>query len=125
MTLPQETRRALTRQYKDSTLPAGVFAIRNLKTGRVFTAAALDIVGAMNRQRFELNLRSHRNKALQQDWIALGAEAFAFEELARVKERDDPAFDRAAELEALFELWAEESGCHGAQGYNGPARPSA
>lgn len=122
MTLSQEARRALARQYKQSTLPAGVFAIRNRASGRVYVAAARDVVGAMNRQRFELDLRAHRNKALQLDWNALGAAAFDFEELGRVKEReDDPTFDRAAELEALYALWCEETRCRGPQGYNGPA----
>jgi hypothetical protein len=122
MTLSHETRRALTRHYKETVRPAGVFAIRNLQSGRVLLLASLDLASMMNRQRFQLDQGKHPNRALQQDWNALGAGAFHFEELARVKERDDPAFDRAAELEALFALWCEECGCHGERGYNGPAK---
>ncbi len=100
--------------------PAGVFVIRNLMDGRVYVAGSLDVEGAMNRARFELNLRSHRNKALQRDWVAHGATHFSFEVIDRVKERDDPVFDRAAELEKLLELWREELQCIGDKGYNTP-----
>ena len=114
------TRRTLVKQYKDSVRPAGVFVIRNLTDGRVYVAGSLDVEGAMNRARFELNLRSHRNKALQRDWVTQGAAHFSFEVIDRVKERDDPAFDRAAELEKLLELWREELQCTTDKGYNTP-----
>ena len=120
MNLPPDTRRALTRKYKDTVLPAGVFVIRNTLNGRVYVSGSLDVEGAMNRARFELGLRSHRNKALLRDWVAHGAEHFSFEVIDRVKERDDPAFDRAGELEKLLELWQEELQCRGDKGYNTP-----
>jgi hypothetical protein len=121
MNLSSEAKRAVTRQYKDSVRPAGVFAIRNHANGRIYVAGNLDVEGAMNRARFELGLRSHRNKALQHDWLAHGAAHFTFEVIDRVKEReDDPAFDRAAELEKLLALWREELQCAGERGYNAP-----
>jgi hypothetical protein len=112
----------MSRHYKETVRPAGVFAIRNLESGRVLVLASLDLASMMNRQRFQLDQGKHSNRALQQDWNALGPGAFRFEELARLKERDNPAFDRAAELEALFVLWCEECDCHGERGYNGPAK---
>ncbi|MDN6887506.1 GIY-YIG nuclease family protein [Variovorax sp. CAN2819] len=115
-----ETRRALSRQYKETPRPAGVYTIRNKLGGRVYVAGSLDVEGAMNRTRFELNMHSHRNKALMRDWIAQGAGHFSFEVVDRVKEREDPAFDRKAELERLLSLWQEELQCFGANGYNTP-----
>ena len=120
MNMPQETRRELVRKYKETVRPAGVFVIRNMLDGRVYVAGSLDVEGAMNRARFELGLRSHRNKALVRDWMAHGAEHFSFEVIDRVKERDDPAFDRTAELEKLLALWREELQCDGDKGYNTP-----
>jgi hypothetical protein len=111
MNLPQETRRALVRKYKETVLPAGVFVIRNTLSGRTYVAGSLDVEGAMNRARFE---------ALVRDWVAHGAEHFSFEVIDRVKERDDPAFDRAGELEKLLALWQEELQCGGDKGYNTP-----
>ena len=118
--MPQETRRALTRKYKETVRPAGVFVIRNTLSGRLYIGGSLDVEGAMNRARFELGLRSHRNKALVRDWAAHGAANFSFEVIDHVKERDDPAFDRAAELEKLLALWREELQCHGDRGYDAP-----
>jgi len=120
MNLSTENRRALIRQYKETPRPAGVYAIRNRISGRVYVAGSLDVEGAMNRARFELNMRSHRSKTLGQDWIAHGAEYFSFEVVDRVKEREDPGFDRKAELEKLLSLWQEELQCFGANGYNTP-----
>jgi hypothetical protein len=120
MDLSEETRRALTRHYKETPRPAGVFVIRNKLSGRVYVAGSLDVEGAMNRARFELNMPAHRNKALQQDWNAHGAAHFTFEVIDRIKEREDPDFDRKAELDRLLPLWQEELQCFGPNGYNTP-----
>lgn len=120
MNLPPETRRSLTRKYKDTVRPAGVFVITNTLNGRAYLAGSLDVEGALNRARFELGLRSHRNKALLRDWIEHGATHFRFEVIDRIKESDDPAFDRAAELEKLLALWREELQCAGESGYHTP-----
>ncbi|NMM78588.1 GIY-YIG nuclease family protein [Acidovorax sp. SRB_24] len=109
----------LVRQYKEARPPAGVFILRNQVNGRVYVDGSLHLEGLMNRHRFELNLRSHRNKPLQKDWIEFGAAQFSFEVIDRIKERDDPLFDYAAELQHLLALWREEYRCHGEDGYNG------
>ena len=118
-----EARRALLRQSKEARLPAGVFSLTNQVNGRVYVGGSLHLDGAMNRMRFELKMRSHRDKVLQQDWIAHGAEAFSFVVLDHITERDDPLFDYAAELASMLELWREEIPCHGDSGYNGVRRP--
>lgn len=114
-----QARRVLVRQYKESRPPAGVFTLANQTNGRVYVGGSLNLDGAMNRMRFELNLRSHRNKPLQQDWIAHGADRFSFAVVDRIKERDDPLFDYRAELDSLLALWREEIPCYGDSGYNG------
>jgi len=114
-----QARRALVRHYKESRLPAGVFTLTNQINGRVYVGGSLNLDGAMNRLRFELNLRSHRNKPLQHDWIAHSAECFSFAVVDRIKEQADPLFDYRAELDSLLALWREEIPCHGDSGYNG------
>ncbi|MCJ0762149.1 GIY-YIG nuclease family protein [Variovorax terrae] len=117
-------KRTLTRQYKAARVPMGVFLIRNHANGRLYVDASMNLPGAMNRHRFELQLRSHRNKELQRDWIACGADQFSFEVLERLKERDDPQFDYPAELADALALWREELPCHGPAGYNGRPGPA-
>ena len=101
--------RELTRQYKETPRPVGVYAIRNAaEPARVYLGASLDIDGAINRHRFELGLKRHPNKPLLQAWSRWGAESFRFEVIDTVKPRDDPAFDPKAELVTLLVLWREE-----------------
>ncbi len=61
-------RRALTREYKETPRESGVYQIRNLRNGKIFVGAALDIPGKLNSHRFQLRMGSHRNTALQRDW---------------------------------------------------------
>ncbi|MBG9388618.1 GIY-YIG nuclease family protein [Caenimonas aquaedulcis] len=111
-------RRELSRHYKDNPPPAGVFAIRNLDDHRVYVNGSMNVDGAMNRARFELTMRGHRNKALQADWLRLGAERFSFEIVDTVKKREEPGFDAAAELEGLLAMWRQELGSWAPAGYN-------
>lgn len=114
------SRREMTRQYKESPPAMGVYAIRNLATGQLCLGTSLNLDGAMNRDRFELNQKVHRNKALLKDWLALGPEAFAFEVVDTLKRRDEPGIDYKPELAALLALWTEEFTQRGLLGY--PAR---
>lgn len=116
---PTSSKRELTRQYKESPPAMGVYAIRNLATGKVCLGASLNLEGAMNRDRFELNQKGHRNKALLRDWLALGADGFAFEVIDTLKRRDDPGIDYRPELDALLALWTEDFEQRGAIGYPG------
>lgn len=118
--------RTLKRQYKTAVAPMGmgVFAIRNLANGRTYVGGSLNLNGAMNRHRFELQQGGHRNRALQQDWRTFGAEKFSFEVLEHLRERDDPAFDYDEALATALTLWREEIPCYGDAGYNGPAPAS-
>lgn len=118
-------KRELTRQYKETMTPVGIYVIRNLANQRVFVGGSMNVTGTLNRERFELELRCHRNAKLLQDWIEYGAENFRFEVIDTVKKRDDPAFDYKGELAALLEMWREELNCYGENGYNTrDARPS-
>jgi hypothetical protein len=47
---------------------------------------------------------------LQAQWNSGAAEGLAFEVLELVKERDDPAFDYAGELQALEQIHRELQG---------------
>ena len=111
-------RRALSRQYKEAPPPMGVYAIRNVVNQRVYVDASPNPQGTLNRHRFELELKGHRNRALQQDWNVHGAANFRLEVIDTLKKSEDPAFDEKAELAALLSMWRQELQCDGALGYN-------
>ena len=102
------TRADLRRQYKEAHPPMGVYAIRNLNTGQCYVLASMNVEAAMNRDRFELRFKGHRNTELQRDWFAYGADQFHFEVLDLLKKRVDPDFDYKAELASTLALWREE-----------------
>jgi hypothetical protein len=107
------TQRELTKKYKASLPPMGVYVVRNLVNRRVFVGASLNVDAAMNRHRFELNLNGHRNRELLRDWQQFGADNMRFEVLDLIKKRDDSAFDYKAELASMLAMWSEELGCGG------------
>lgn len=120
-----QQKRELMRQYRDTGPAVGIYVIRNLANQRVFVGGSMNVQGSINRERFELDLKSHRNAKLLQDWLQYGPENFTFEVIDVVKKREDPAFDYQGELAALLDMWREELNCYGETGYNTrDARPS-
>jgi hypothetical protein len=101
-------RRQVARQLRDAFPAMGVWCIRDHATGRVRVAASRNVPGAINRAQFELRRGVHGDKSLQAEWTRSDAGRFSFEEIERVKERSDPAFDYAAELQALLAWYREQ-----------------
>ena len=113
-----KSRQEIKREYKERKKPAGIFQVKNIRNGKVLLGSSLNLEGALNRHRFELEVGSHRSKELQRDWNELGADAFVFEILEEVKVRDVPHFDLGDELTLLEQIWIEELQPFGERGYN-------
>ena len=96
----------------------GVFQIRNVTNERVFVASSMNLPGAFNSNRFQLEMGNHRNKMLQADWNELGADKFEFEILEEVPERSDTGYDYKADVEFLEDLWLEKLEPYDDRGYN-------
>ena len=117
-------KRVLKQQYLETKIRAGVYAIRNLVTGRALVAGSTNVQGVLNRHRFELRFGTHRNSLLSQEWSLHGEASFSFEVLDVVKPREDSAFDVAHELEGLVALWRQEIPCQGERSYELSRRAS-
>ncbi|MDP3163901.1 MAG: GIY-YIG nuclease family protein [Hydrogenophaga sp.] len=102
------SRSELKKQYRETPPSMGVYTIRGLSSGRVIVEASMNVHAAINRARFELDHKSHRDKRLQQDWLTLGPDHCRFDIIDLVKRREDPAFDHKAELAGLLAMWREE-----------------
>ncbi|MCC7118664.1 MAG: GIY-YIG nuclease family protein [Anaerolineales bacterium] len=103
-----KTRKDLHREYKERVKPAGVYAVRNLTTGKVLLGSSLNLEGPLNRHKFMLKIGSHLNPALQKDWNEFGPDQFVFEILEEVKIQDDPTFNLEDELTLLEMIWLEK-----------------
>lgn len=101
-------KRLLKQQYLQTTVWAGVYAIRNVITGRALVAGSKNVEAALNRHCFELRHGNHRNRLLSQDWSRYGASGFEFDVLGRIEPSDEAGFDLDRELEELVNLWRDE-----------------
>lgn len=128
MTIDKQRKKELASSYKMSFRPMGVYQIRNTENGKIYVDGTMDLDGARNRLAFcqETNLNSYRE--LQADWNAYGGSSFVFEELDRIKPREETMNDASElkayreEVEALLELWLEKLRPFGERGYNKPKR---
>jgi hypothetical protein len=118
-------KKALRRDYKETPRPMGVFQIRNTVNGKVWIGTSVDVPAILNRHSAQLRAGSHRNKALQGDWNALGAEAFALEILDTIEPSDRPGYKPADDLAALEALWLEKLSPYEERGYNDRPKPKA
>jgi group I intron endonuclease len=123
MSIQNKTRAEVRRAYKETPRRAGIFQIKNIKTGKILLGSSTNLHGPLNKHRFMLSVGSHDNAALQADWKAFGPDAFIFEILEEVKPSDDPAFCLDDELTLLEQIWLEKLQPFGEPGYNqGPIR---
>lgn len=101
-------RKELTREYKQSPRPAGVYRVRNDVRGISLIGTSMDLPGILNRQRFQLDMGSHPDKELQGDWNELGADAFSIEALDELEPSDALDYDPAEDLALLKQMWLDK-----------------
>ena len=109
-----DRKKELKQQYKEEKTEAGIFQIKNTKNQKVFIKATPNL-RTMNSQRFQLDLKGHPNKALQQEWNQYGEEAFVLEVLETLPE--DTTDVRYA-LKKLEAKWLEQLQPYGERGYH-------
>ncbi|HTS71030.1 MAG TPA: GIY-YIG nuclease family protein [Terriglobia bacterium] len=114
-------RKDLIRQYKESRRPMGVYQIRNTANGKVLIGASVEIPGVLNSHKTRLRFGMHENSALQNDWNAIGPDAFEFEVLDTLTPPAESDYDPSEDLKVLEAMWLEKLTPYDARGYN--ARP--
>jgi hypothetical protein len=115
-------RKALIRAYKDTPRPMGIYRVQHVATGRSLVGRSKDLPAILNRERAQLRLGVHRNAALQRDWNAFGAEAFAFEVLDTLAPPDRDDYDPTDDLAVLEAMWLERLGPLEDGGYMRPRK---
>lgn len=110
-------RKELLRQYKETPRPMGVFRVRNTAVSKSYVGTSVNLPGMLNRMRFQLENGAHPSRELQADWNDLEPEAFVFEVLDELEPSEDPAFEPAADLAELAEMWTERLRAEGERFY--------
>ena len=83
--MPSEARkRELKEQYKAMRPEMGVFVFRCVPTGKNYVGWTHDLKGTLNSLRFQLELGSCREKALQEAWRVHGGAAFCVDVLEKL-----------------------------------------
>lgn len=113
-----KTKKELKREYKEREKNAGIFQVKNIVNGKVLLGSSLNLDGPLNAHRFMLEIGTHRNKVLQQEWNEYGSDKFVFEILEVVEVKNEPSFNLNDELTLLEEIWLEKLKPFGEQGYN-------
>jgi hypothetical protein len=108
--MSESNRKDLIRAYRDADRPMGVFQVAHPDSGVNVVGASVDLDSMLNRQRAQLSMGSHPDKALQREWDTSGGAGFVFEVLDTLDPADDPAYDPSDDLEQLLVMWRERLG---------------
>ncbi|KUO61930.1 MAG: excinuclease ABC subunit C [Gracilibacter sp. BRH_c7a] len=117
-----DRRKQLKLDYKETPRPMGVYQILNIKNNKIYVGSSLNLPGKFNSNRFQLELKSHYNKALQEDWNLYGAESFSFEVLENLDPKKIVKEDWPKALAELEKKWSDHLQPYGEKGYNKPNR---
>jgi len=113
-----KSRKELKESYKQMKIPMGVFLIRNTANKKIFIGSSMNLNAVWNSQKFQLDMGTHRNPALQSDWIKFGASNFSYEILSEVKRTEKTDAEYRREVKALEALFLEELKPFDESGYN-------
>lgn len=120
---PVDRKEELKRQYKESKPEAGIYQIRNTRNQKALVVATPNLK-TINGKRFELQMGSFNNAALQQEWKEFGEEAFVFEVLEVLEKKEDEFLDVKDALKKMEAKWLEKLQPYGERGYNGTTTKS-
>ena len=111
-------KKEIKKRYKETLPPMGIYQIKNLVSGKILVGSSKNLNGKSNSFKFQLNLGSHMNKELQNDYNKYGEENFSFEVLDYLEPKEGITYDYTKDLEALEELWIEKLQPFNEKGYN-------
>jgi hypothetical protein len=111
-------KKALIREYKETSRPMGIYCIRNTVNGKLLIGKSNDLPAILNRQRGQLRLGSHPNPTLQKDLVEYGAEAFEVEVLDTLDVLDQADYEPSVDLRILEQMWLDKLSPFGSGGYN-------
>jgi hypothetical protein len=112
-----ERKKELKQLYKEIKSEGGVYQIRNTINQKVLVVTTPNLK-TINGRRRQLEDGSHQNRQLQEELKQFGADAFVFEVLEVLEEKDEGFFDKNDELKKLEKKWLEKLKPYEERGYN-------
>ncbi len=113
-----DRKKELKQQYKEMKTEGGIYQIRNTINQKVLVVATPNLKTMNGKQVGLRKWGNHKNRQLQEEYNQFGAEAFVFEVLEVLKEKEESYFDKKEELKKLEAKWLEKLQPFGERGYN-------
>lgn len=110
-------KKELKQLYKETTVEAGVYQIKNTKNGKIFIGSTPNFK-TLNGLKFMLQNDGHKNNELQGEWKRFGKEAFTIDILEILKKKDEPYYNEKEALADLEQKWLEQLQPYEERGYN-------
>jgi hypothetical protein len=108
--MEQQARKAAVAAYKERESAPGLYALTCTPTGERWVGRATDLAAIENRLRFALRRATTPPRSLAAAARAHGEEAFAFEVLERIEDKDASRELIAAMLKTRLQHWRETLG---------------
>ncbi len=100
------SRRDISREYKERRLHGGVYTITNTVSGKYLIGHAADLASMRNRFQFAVTTGSAVDPRLCGDWVELGAAAFRLDVLEEIEQQPEQSqADFLNDLQTLEQLW--------------------
>ena len=101
-------KKAIKEEFKKYVPEKGIFMIKNISSGRVFLGGSMNMHEILKKHKFMLDLNSHRNQALQDDYNKYGADDFEFSILELLNLKDEIDYNYEEDLQILEMLWVDK-----------------
>lgn len=114
---PVNRRKELQALAKEIKVEAGIFQIKNNVNGKLLLMTTPDLK-TINGKWTSLELGTHMNRELQEEFKAFGKEAFSIEVLEVLEQPESGPFDLKDALKKLMSEWMERLQPYGERGYH-------
>lgn len=104
-----ERKKELKLQYKQMKPQMGIFLISSKINNKCYIETTQNLIGTLNRTKFQLGFNSHPNKELQKEWNDFGVDNFTIEVLEYLEyDKDESKTDYTEDLALLHMVWEEK-----------------
>jgi group I intron endonuclease len=110
--------KTLKRDYLEKPQFAGVYRIKNEKTGKIFIGSSVNVEARINRHKAEFAFGSEKIPGLLDDWKRYGDENITFEVLEVLDDDYESPSELKEYLVLLEKMWIEKCNPFGDKGYN-------
>ncbi len=104
-----DRKKELKEKYKQMKTEMGIFVVRFKNSKKYYLETTQNLNGKMNSTKFQLQIGSHRNKELQEEWNSHGENGSVIEVLERLEyDKDETKTDYSEELSIMKMVWEEK-----------------